>query len=153
LTRRASRVSLETACAHNPESVGRRIAASTTVVSTRSRRDRSTFRSTASDNNSALSSSSSPGPSRFDSFINVLGSGTRPSSAIRQNRRHVNESATSRKSVSYPSPYRCFRYVSRRYVSVGIVGRPIRAVSRDRKGARNRSSSSTPSTLASSGGN
>jgi hypothetical protein len=69
-------------------------------VSTRKRRERSTLRSTASDKSSALSSSTSAGPSRFVSFISVVGSGTRPSSAIRQKRRHVNESATSLQSVS-----------------------------------------------------
>jgi hypothetical protein len=66
----------------------------------RNRRERSTLRSTASANNSAFSSSSNSGPSRFLSFINVDGSGTRPSSAVRQKRRQVNESATSLQSVS-----------------------------------------------------
>jgi hypothetical protein len=100
LTRFASRVSRETAWAQRPESVGERISASTTVVSTRRRRERSTARSTASESSSSLSSSSSPGPSRFVSLISVEGSGTRPSIPIRQNRRHVNESETSLHSVS-----------------------------------------------------
>jgi hypothetical protein len=96
----ASRVSRETACAHNPESVGRRMSASTTVVSTRRRLERSTLRSTASDSSSALSSSTSSGPRRLVSFMRVVGSGTRASSAIRQKRRQVKESATSLQSVS-----------------------------------------------------
>jgi hypothetical protein len=109
LIRRASEASRETACAHSPESVGLRMSASTTVVSTRNRRERSTLRSTANDSSSALSSSSSPGPSRLVSFISVEGSGTRPSSAMRQKRRQVNESDTSLQSVSQPRSWRCLR--------------------------------------------
>jgi len=76
------------------------MSASTIVVSTRSRRERSTLRSTASASNPRLSSSSSSGPSRLVSFISVVASGTRPATAIRQNRRQVNESDTSPHNVS-----------------------------------------------------
>src|SRR5713226_7249711 len=65
------------------------MSASIKVVSTRRRRERNTLRSTASASSSALSSSSSSGPSRLVSFISVLGSGTRPTTAIRQKRRHL----------------------------------------------------------------
>jgi len=98
--RRANLVSRDTACEQRPESVGVLMSASTNVASTRNRRERSTRRSTANANSSALSSSSSSGPSRLVSFTSVDECGTRPSSAIRQKRRQVNESATSLHNVS-----------------------------------------------------
>jgi hypothetical protein len=39
-------------------------------------------------------------------------------------RRHVIESATARHHGSYPSLQRCFKKMSRRWVSIGIDGRP-----------------------------
>ena len=84
----------------DPRRTGHGRRPSTIVVSTRKHRERNTFRSTASASSSAFNSSSSPGPNRLVSFINVVGSGTRPSREILQNRRHVNESVTFRHSVS-----------------------------------------------------
>jgi hypothetical protein len=63
-------------------------------------------------------------PHRVVSFINVVGCGTCPSNGIRQNRRQVIESATSRHNNSYPRPCRDFRNINRRYVSIGVDGRP-----------------------------
>jgi len=53
-------------------------------------------------------------PHRVVSFINVVGCGTLPSSGIRQNRRQVIESLTSRHKLSKPSRYRNFKNISRR---------------------------------------
>jgi hypothetical protein len=47
-----------------------------------------------------LSPSTATDPQRVVSFINVVGCGTAPSSGIRQNRRQVIESLTSRHSDS-----------------------------------------------------
>jgi hypothetical protein len=51
-------------------------------------------------NSVSLSPSTAAEPHRVVSFINVVGCGTAPSSGIRQNRRQVIESATSRHSDS-----------------------------------------------------
>ena len=85
-------------------------------------------------------------------FINVVGCGTRPPSGIRQNRCHVIESVTSRHNVSNPSRYRYFKNINRRYVSIGIDGRPNVAWKNGANGAKNRTSSSSRSTRSSSAG-
>ena len=74
--------------------------AHTTVVSTRIRLVRSSFASAALANRVSLSPSTATDPHRVVSFINVVGCGTAPSSGIRQNRRQVIESDTSRHSDS-----------------------------------------------------
>jgi len=69
-------------------------------VSTRIRWVRSSFASAALANSASLSPSTAADPHRVVSFINVVGCGTDPSSPIRQNRRQVIESVTSRHSDS-----------------------------------------------------
>jgi hypothetical protein len=73
------------------------------VVSARTRLVRNTFASTAVANNASLSPATAALPHRVLSFINVVGCGTDPSNGIRQNRRQVIESLTSRHNDSYPS--------------------------------------------------
>jgi hypothetical protein len=80
------------------------------------------------------------------SFINVVGCGTLPSNGIRQNRRQVIESATSRHNNSYPRPCRDFRNINRRYVSIGVDGRPNLGSKNGLNGAKNTSSSNSRST-------
>ena len=70
------------------------------MVSARSRLVRSSFASAALASNASFNPSTAAAPQRVVSFISVVGCGTAPSSGIRQNRRHVIESATSRHSVS-----------------------------------------------------
>ena len=70
------------------------------MVSARTRLVRSSFASAALANNASLSPSTAAAPHRVDSFINVVGCGTDPSSGIRQNRRQVIESLTSRHNDS-----------------------------------------------------
>jgi hypothetical protein len=70
------------------------------VVSARNRPVRSSFASAALASKASLQPSTATVPQRVVSFISVVGCGTRPSSGIRQNRRHVIESATSRHNVS-----------------------------------------------------
>jgi len=70
------------------------------VVSARNRVVRSSFASAAFANRASLQPSTAAVPQRVVSFINVVGCGTCPSSGIRQNRRQVIESATSRHRVS-----------------------------------------------------
>jgi hypothetical protein len=64
---------------------------------------RSSFACAALASNASLSPSTATLPHRVVSFINVAGCGTCPSNGIRQNRRQVIESDTSRHSDSYPS--------------------------------------------------
>jgi hypothetical protein len=78
--------------------------AGTTVVSARSLVVRSTFASVALDSNVSFNPITGAEPQRVVSFINVVGCGIRASSGIRQNRRHVIESLTSRHSTSNPNP-------------------------------------------------
>ena len=75
---------------------------------------RNSFASAALANNASLSPRTAALPHRVDSFINVVGCGTAPSNGIRQNRRQVIESLTSRHNDSYPSRYRNFRNINRR---------------------------------------
>lgn len=70
------------------------------MVSARIRLVPSSLASAALANNASLSPSIGADPQRVVSFINVVGCGTDPSSAMRQNRRQVIESATSRHSDS-----------------------------------------------------
>ena len=74
--------------------------AATTVVSARIRVVRNSLASAALANSASLSPSIAADPHRVVSFINVVGCGTAPSSGIRQNRRQVIESVTSRHSDS-----------------------------------------------------
>jgi hypothetical protein len=74
--------------------------AGTTVVSARTRPMRSTFASAALASKASLSPATAAPPQRVDSFINVVGCGTAPSNGIRQNRRQVIESVTSRHNDS-----------------------------------------------------
>jgi hypothetical protein len=64
---------------------------------------RNTFASTALASKASLSPATAALPHRVLSFINVVGCGTDPSKGIRQNRRQVIESDTSRHNDSYPS--------------------------------------------------
>jgi hypothetical protein len=64
---------------------------------------RNTFASTALAIKASLSPATAALPHRVLSFINVVGCGTDPSKGIRQNRRQVIESDTSRHNDSYPS--------------------------------------------------
>ena len=73
------------------------------MVSARTRSVRNTFASAALVSNASLSPCTAALPHRVLSFINVVGCGTAPSNAIRQNRRQVIESLTSRHNDSYPS--------------------------------------------------
>ena len=73
------------------------------MVSARTRLVRNTFASTALANNASLSPSTATLPHRVLNFINVVGWGTAASKGIRQNRRQVIESLTSRHNDSYPS--------------------------------------------------
>ena len=84
------------------------------MVSARSRVVRSSFASAALASSASFSPPTAAVPQRVVSFINVVGCGTDPSSGIRQNRRHMIESVTSRHSDSYPSRYRNFKNIIRR---------------------------------------
>src|SRR6478735_2102554 len=114
------------ALASRPESVGYVTFAGTTVVSARTRLVRNTFASAALASSASFSPFTAVLPHRVVSFINVVGCGTAPSNPIRQNRRQVMESLTSRHNDSYPNRYRNLRNINRRYVSIGVDGRPIR---------------------------
>jgi len=92
-----------TALANSEESVGYDTLAGTTVVSARNRAVRSSFASAALASNASLHPCAATLPQRVVNFISVVGCGTCPSSGIRQNRRHVIESPTSRHSDSYPA--------------------------------------------------
>jgi hypothetical protein len=70
------------------------------VVSARSRVVRSSLASAALASSASLQPSTAVVPQRVVSFINVVGCGTCPSNGIRQNRRQLIESATSRHRVS-----------------------------------------------------
>lgn len=61
---------------------------------------RNNLDSAALAKSASLSPSTAADPQRVVSFINVVGCGTAPSSGMRQNRRQVIESATSRHSDS-----------------------------------------------------
>ena len=74
------------------------------MVSARIRWVRNSFASAALANSASLSPSTAALPQRVVSFINVVGCGTDPSSGIRQNRRQVIESDTSRHNDSKPNP-------------------------------------------------
>ena len=113
---------------------------------------RTTFASTALASSTWFRPSTAVDPHRVVSFISVVGCGTAPSNGMRQNRRHVKESATSRHSDSYPRWYRNLRNINRRYVSIGVEGRPIRGSKNGSNGPKNASSSSNASTRASSSG-
>jgi hypothetical protein len=89
--------------ASSPESVGYATFDGTTVVSSRTRWQRSSFASAALANNASFSPSTATDPHRVVSFINVVGCGTACSSGIRQNCRQVMESDTSRHNDSNPS--------------------------------------------------
>lgn len=121
-------------------------------MSTRNRVIRSSFASAAFANSASLHPSAAAVPHRVVNFISVVGCGTRPSSGIRQNRRQVIESVTSRHKLSYPSRYRNFRNIIRRYVSIGVDGRPTRGSKNGTNEAKNTASSSRASTRASSSG-
>ena len=83
-------------------------------MSARTRFVRTTFASTTLASKARFNPSTAVDPHRVVSFISVVGCGTAPSNGIPQNRRQVNESPTSRHSVSYPSRYRNFRNINRR---------------------------------------
>jgi hypothetical protein len=70
------------------------------VVSARSRAVRSSLASAARASSASLQASTAVGPQRVVSFISVVGCGTWPSRRIRQNRRQLIESATSRHRLS-----------------------------------------------------
>jgi hypothetical protein len=72
----------------------------TTVVSTRTFVVRSTLLSVALASSASFNPATAVDPQRVVSFISVVGCGTAPSSGIRQNRRQVIESDTSRHSDS-----------------------------------------------------
>ena len=141
------------ALASKPESVGYDTFAGTTVVSARTRLVRNTFPSAALASSASFSPLTAVLPHRVVSFINVVGCGTAPSSGIRQNRRQVIESLTSRHSDSYPNRYRNLRNINRRCVSIGVDGRPIRGSKNGSNWPKNTGSSSNTSTPASSSGN
>jgi hypothetical protein len=102
-TRRTWLAMRPTALASNPESVGYSTSAATTVVSARTRLVLNTLWSTALAHNASLSCSTVCAPQRDVSFSNVVGCGTAAPSGMRQNRRQLIESVTSRHSVSNPS--------------------------------------------------
>jgi hypothetical protein len=94
------------------------------VVSARTRAVRSSFCPDALAHSVSFSPATACSPQRVVSFISVVGCGTGPSSGIRQNRRQEIESLTSAHKLSYPSRYRNFKNISRRYRSTGVDGRP-----------------------------
>ena len=138
--------------ASNDESDGYATFASITVVSARTRFVFNTFASAALASNASFRSLIACSPQRVVIFINVVGCGTRPPNGTRANRDQLIESATSRHNGSNPSRYRYFKNMSRKYVSIGIDGRPIVAWKNRRYGAKNRSSSSSRSTASNSAG-
>jgi IS5 family transposase len=77
---------------------GRRIQAA--GGATRTRLVRSSFACTALASSASFNPCTAAGPHRVVSFINVVGCGTDPSNRIRQNRRQVIESLTSRHRLS-----------------------------------------------------
>ena len=85
-----------------PALTSRRVrdGASTSVVSARNRSVRSTLASTALASRAWFYPSTAAVPQRVVSFTNVVACGTDPSSGIRQNRRQVIESDTSRHNDS-----------------------------------------------------
>jgi hypothetical protein len=64
----------------------------------------------------------------------------------------VIESDTSWHSDSYPSRYRNFKNINRRYVSIGVDGRPIRGSKNATNGVKNAGSSNNASTRDNSSG-
>ncbi len=72
----------------------------TTVVSARNRVVRNSLAFAALASSASLQPSTAAVPQRVVSFINVVGCGTLPSMGIRQNRRQVIESLTSRHRLS-----------------------------------------------------
>jgi len=88
------------ALANRPESVGYDTLLGTTVVSARSLVVRSTLASVALAKRVSFRPCTAAEPQRVVSFINVVGSGIFASSGIRQNRRQVIESPTSRHRLS-----------------------------------------------------
>jgi hypothetical protein len=70
------------------------------VVSARTRPVRSSFCPAALAHSASFSPATASGPHRLVSFISVVGCGTGPSSAIRQNRRQLIESLTSAHKLS-----------------------------------------------------
>ena len=133
---------LATPLANSDESDGYATFASITVVSARTRLVLNTFASTAFASNASFNPSTAPSPQRVVIFINVVGCGT-PPSGIRQNRCQVIESVTSRHNVSNPNRYRYFKNINRRYVSIGIDGRPNVAWKNARYGSKNLGSSNS----------
>ena len=69
-------------------------------MSTRTRAVRNSFAAAAFASSASFNPSTATDPHRVVSFINEVGSGTRPSSGIRQNRRQVIESLTPRHRLS-----------------------------------------------------
>ena len=94
------------------------------MVSARTRFVFNTLASAAFANNASFKSLIACSPQRVVIFINVVGCGTLPPSGIRAKRDQLIESATSRHSGSNPIRYRYFKNMRRRYVSIGIDGRP-----------------------------
>jgi ATP-dependent exoDNAse (exonuclease V) alpha subunit len=80
--------------------IGYATFASTTVVSARTLFVFTTLASWALANNASFSAATVSSPHRVVIFINVVGCGTRSPNGIRQNRRHDNESTTSRHTTS-----------------------------------------------------
>jgi hypothetical protein len=76
------------------------MSASTTVVSTRSLRARSSLPWASLATSAAFNCSITSGPARPTSLTSVVGWGTGRSSPMRQNRRHPIESATFRHKLS-----------------------------------------------------
>ncbi|CFE48450.1 Uncharacterised protein [Mycobacterium tuberculosis] len=70
------------------------------MVSARTLLVRNSFSLAALASSASLSPATASSPQRVVSFINVVGCGTDPSNGIRQNRRQVIESVTSRHSDS-----------------------------------------------------
>ena len=70
------------------------------MVSALTRLVRSSLASAALANSASLQPCTAAVPQRVVSFINVVGCATLPSIGIRQNRRHVIESLTSRHKLS-----------------------------------------------------
>ena len=113
---------------------------------------RSSLASAALASSASFKPVTASSPQRVVIFIKVVGCGTRVPNGIRQNRCQEIESDTSRHSDSKPSRYRNFKNINRRYVSIGIDGRPIRASKYAANGAKNTGSSSSASTRSSSTG-
>ena len=80
----------------------------------RNRRPRKSLPSPARSRSTRFKSSTTPRPNRRVNFTSVVGCGGPLCKPMRQNRRHDKESETPLHSDSYPKPWRCFKYMSRR---------------------------------------